>query len=432
LVFGVIFDVFICGEEVDMSNVFSGLKREVLFACKQKTLLGLWLATFMLSSFAVWTGLAEVSQQQRTISALLIADKKERESVLAEHSDFGSAAYYTFHLTYSSPSNLAFAALGERDTYPWKHRVRMLALEGQIYETDTPNPELAQAGRVDFAFVLSFLIPLIIILLLYDVQASERKANRFDLLVATATQPGQLWLLRVLVRILILVLCLLIPFWVAASVSGTGFSTILMVSLISIIYVAFWTALCTWVMRKDHEPPRLASTLIGIWLLLSAIIPVGGHLLIKQSVEGPRGGDVVLLQREAVNDAWDIPKQKTMSDFVAAHPEWKDNVEMESQFEWKWYYAMQQVGDMKASELSHDYRDAIRLRDKFAGFVSLISPPMLVQRQLTQLAETNAQAALKYEQQVRDYHAKLRLFYYPLLFDGQEFSIDSFNNLPEF
>jgi ABC-2 type transport system permease protein len=121
-----------------------------------------------------------------------------------------------------------------------------------------------------------------------------------------------------------------------------------------------------------------------------------------------------------------------MSDFVAAHPEWKDNVEMESQFEWKWYYAMQQVGDMKASELSHDYRDAIRLRDKFAGFVSLISPPMLVQRQLTQLAETNAQAALKYEQQVRDYHAKLRLFYYPLLFDGQEFSIDSFNNLPEF
>jgi ABC-2 type transport system permease protein len=415
-----------------MSEFFTGLRREMRFACKQKTLLGLWLATLILSAFAVWTGLAEVSKQQRTISELLVADNNERESVLAEQSDFGLAAYYTFHLTYNPPSNLAFAALGERDTYPWKHRVRMLALEGQIYESDTPNPELAQAGRVDYAFVLSFLVPLFIILLLYDLQASERKANRFDLLTATATKPEQLWLLRILVRVSTLCFCLLLPLWVAMSFSGTNLSTQLIVSLLSLAYVLFWTILCAWIMTKDHEPPRLASTLMGIWLLLCAIIPVGGHLLIKQGVEGPNGGDVVLLQREAVNDAWDLSKQKTMSDFVTAHPEWKDHIEMKSQFEWKWYYAMQQVGDMKASELSYGYRNAIKRRDKLAGIVSLISPPMLVQRQLTRLAKTDAKAALRYEQEVRDYHTQLRHFYYPLLFKEQEFHPDKLNKLPEF
>ncbi len=415
-----------------MNPLFSGLKREMHFACQQKALLGLWLAAFMLSSFAVLTGLAEVSHQQRTISELLMADKDERESVLAEQSDFGLAAYYTFHLTYAPPSSLAFAALGERDTYPWKHRIRMLALEGQIYETDTPNPELAQAGRVDYAFVLSFLVPLIIILLLYDIQASERKANRFDLLIATATQPEQLWLLRILVRVLTLYLCLLIPFWIATSVAGTALSSVLMTSLISLLYMAFWTALCAWIMRKDHEPPRLASTLMGIWLLLCAIIPVGGHLLIKQGVDGPNGGDVVLLQREAVNDAWDIPQQKTMDDFVTTHPEWKNHVEMKSLFEWKWYYAMQQVGDMKAGTLSNDYHEAIKQRDKLASLVSLISPPMLVQRQLTRLAETDVKAALSYEQKVRHYHTELRHFYYPLLFEGQAFHVETLNNLPQF
>ena len=39
-----------------------------------------------------------------------------------------------------------------------KHRIRALALEGQIYERDTGNPVLALTGRFDFAFLrlLSF------------------------------------------------------------------------------------------------------------------------------------------------------------------------------------------------------------------------------------------------------------------------------------
>lgn len=415
-----------------MNHFLSGFTREMRFACKQKTLLSLWLATFLLSSFAVVTGLAEVSHQRQTIAELLTADQEERKTVLAEQSDFGLAGYYAFHLTYAPPSNLAYTALGERDTYPWKHRVRMLAIEGQIYETDTPNPELAQAGRVDYAFVLSFLVPLVVILLLYDLQASERKANRFDLLLATATQPRQLWVLRIVARILTLYVCLLMPIWLGGIYAGVHLSSVLIVSLVSLIYVLFWTLLCAWVMRKDHEPPRLASTLVGMWFLLCAVVPVVGHLAIEQGVKGPSGGDVVLLQRESVNDAWDLPKQQTMNDFVAAYPEWKEHLEMKSQFEWKWYYAMQQVGDMKAAKLSQSYRNAIKQRDKLAGLVSLISPPMLVQRQLTRLAETDAKAALSYEQAVRDYHAQLRSFYYPLLFEEQAFNLDKLDNLPQF
>ena len=66
------------------------------------------------------------------------------------------------------PSALAFAARGVRDDLPWKHRIRMLALEGQIYETDAGNPELSRIGKLDFAFVAAFLLPLLLILLLHD------------------------------------------------------------------------------------------------------------------------------------------------------------------------------------------------------------------------------------------------------------------------
>ena len=41
---------------------------------------------------------------------------------------------------------------------------------------------------------------------------------------------------------------------------------------------------------------------------------------------------------------------------------------------------------------------------------------MLAQKLLSSIAETDTLAAMKYEQEVRDYHQALRQFYYPLLF----------------
>ena len=49
-----------------------------------------------------------------------------------------------------------------------------------------------------------------------------------------------------------------------------------------------------------------------------------------------------------------------------------------------------------------------------------IAPPMLAQKLLSSITETDALAAMKYEQKVRDYHQALRLFYYPLLFGAAE------------
>ncbi|MDR8085506.1 ABC transporter permease, partial [Acinetobacter baumannii] len=66
----------------------------------------------------------------------------------------GSQAYYTFYATWDPPSDAAFLALGLRDGAPHVLRVRALGLQAQLYEGEVFNPELALAGRFDFAFVL--------------------------------------------------------------------------------------------------------------------------------------------------------------------------------------------------------------------------------------------------------------------------------------
>ena len=63
------------------------------------------------------------------------------------------------------------------------------------------------------------------------------------------------------------------------------------------------------------------------------------------------------------------------------------------------------------------YQQTAEARYRAAGNVALLSPATLLQRTLTRWANTDAKAAWAYEQQVRDFHARLRHFYYPLLFN---------------
>ncbi|MEO1188631.1 MAG: hypothetical protein AAFW60_06130, partial [Pseudomonadota bacterium] len=145
----------------------SALTREFWFLARDRAAQVWLLIAFAAASFAVMFGLQEVAAQRDTIDRLKVADAIEREVAIEEYRDWGSAGYYTFHLTYDAPSEFTFAALGQRDTAPWKHRIRMLALEGQIYETDAPNPDFALIGRFDYAFVVAILAPLFLILLLH-------------------------------------------------------------------------------------------------------------------------------------------------------------------------------------------------------------------------------------------------------------------------
>ena len=144
----------------------SALQREWRLLRRDRGAL-LWIAVaFLSATFAVWVGMGESQSQRTEIAELKLADEQDRNAALEKQSDWGSAAYYAFHLTYAEPSPLSFLTQGERQSYPWKHRVRMLALEGQIYEADISSPTIATIGRFDMAFIAAVLLPLFTVVLL--------------------------------------------------------------------------------------------------------------------------------------------------------------------------------------------------------------------------------------------------------------------------
>jgi ABC-2 type transport system permease protein len=408
------------------------LGRELRFQLRSPAFL-LWMGlVFVLSSLAVGAGILEVAQQRATLETLLAGDAEDRADALGGQSDWGGAAYYSFHLTYDPPSDFAFAALGVRDREPWKHRVRMLALEGQIYEHDAGNPVLALTGRFDFAFFAAFVLPLILAVLLHDLKASERSAGRYALLVTMSGRESMPWRARALLRSAAVFLAAGLPLVIAATLSGSGLATTLFALLALLAHTAFWGLVCSWMAAWERPAPVLLSSLVGVWILLAVVVPATGKLAIDRLVEAPSGAEILMTQREAVNGAWDVPTEVTMEAFVARHPEWADHAEIEGAFEWKWYYAFQQVGDQKAEPLARAYRDARLTRDRISSYLAWLSPPALLERSFQRLARTDLAAALAYESRVRAFHARLREYYYDKLFLAAPFEESALEEFPQF
>ncbi len=389
----------------------------------------------LLSTAAVVAGMAEVARQRDVIARIQPKQAQDIASIAAwvnKIKDAGSAAYYSFHATWDAPAPLAFAALGLRDVAPYILRVRSLGLEAQLYDGEAFNPELALPGRFDFAFVLVYLTPLFVIALFHDLVSGEREAGRLRMLDAIAGSGRYLWLRRVLLRGGLLFVALAIPLAVGAILSHVPGLTLLAVLSLIALYLAFWIGVTLLIGRLRWTSVANAATLAGLWLVLTLILPTVAHVAINQAIPVGQGVELTLAQREAVNRAWDIPREDTMRAFYANHPEWKDSPPLTAAFHYKWYLAFHQVGDESVAGKVAAYRHGIETRDAAAHSVGWLLPSVGVQSVLARLANTDMQAQLAYQDRIRAFHEQLRNFYYGYLFTDKPFGKADFDKAPKF
>jgi ABC-2 type transport system permease protein len=408
-------------------------RHELRLFLRQRLALPVLLLTALLSIASVWAGMAEVARQNDTIARIQPQQASDVAAIakwVSKEGNAGDAAYYTFQATWDAPSPLAFAAIGQRDVAPYILRVRALGLEAQLYESENYNAELALPGRFDWAFVLTYLAPLFVIVLLHDLKSGEREAGRIGLLAAMARNERALWRRRTGWRLGFLLTALLIPFVIGAVLSGAGVFAITSFALVTIAYLLFWTMLCLWIGSRDWSSVTNAATLAASWLVLTLILPALANLAINAAIPVRQGVELTLEQREKIHGGWDKPRAETMQAFYKFHPEWKDAEIPETGFSYKWYHAFQHLGDRAVAPQAAAYRAGLEARDDWSARAGVVLPAVGVQTILHRLAQTDLKAGLAYQDRVRAYHEKLRRFYYPYIFNESPFRVDDFVKAP--
>lgn len=387
----------------------------------------------LLSAFAVASGLAEVAGQRETISRLETLNQSDVDALakrLASMNDAGSAAYYSFHATWDAPSPLAFAALGQRDIAPYAMRINALGLEGQLYQGENFNPELALPGRFDFAFVLIYLLPLFIIALMHDLVSGERESGRLPMLRALPGSAQSLWMRRVGLRLALVLGASLVPLLVGGALSGAPVGGLMAMCAISALYIAFWFALVLLVNMRAWSSIANATTLMGAWVALTLVVPALANMAMLRAIPVEQGVDIMLVQRQNVHAAWEVPREETMRRFYASHPQWKASQPLSSDFEWKWYFAFHQLGDESVARRVSAYRAGQLARQQWTDRLGILLPAVGAQQVLHRIAQTDLAAQLAYQDRIRAFHKDLRAFYYGYLFTARDFRSEDFARAP--
>lgn len=390
----------------------------------------------LLCALSVWTGLQAVSQQRAALERIAASHAQDHAAIAAKQlkggvAEAGSVGYYLPHLTLNPPSPLAFAAIGQRDLQPQALRVRLLGLHSQLYESEAINPELAMPGRFDFAFVLVFLAPLFVIALMHDLVSSEREAGRLRLL-ASLPAAADTWRRRVGLRYGLVWLATLLPLACGALVAGAAVADFAAIALVATLYLAFWFGLASWVAARARTSSSSAAILLACLVGLTMILPTLADAAIARLSPVSKGVELALAQRQAVHSGWDIPKPETFEKFFRTHPEWKDTPPVEGRFHWKWYYAMHQAGDDAVAADVAEYRASMQARESWTARVGLVLASVNVQVLLHRLADTDLAAQLAYQDRIAAYHAQLRRFFYPYLFEERAMTRADLARLPRY
>jgi ABC-2 type transport system permease protein len=309
--------------------------------------------------------------------------------------------------------------------------VRALALESQIHESENYNAEMALPGRFDWAFVLTYLAPLFLIVLLHDLQSGEREAGRIGLLRVMASGKRWLWLRRIGLRVGLLFTALVLPFTAGALLSDTSWTDLFALSGLALLYLLFWAGVSWLIERRGMGSVANAAALAASWLTLTLILPTLALLAINGAFPVRQGVELTLAQREAVHSGWDKPKAATLEAFSRHYPEWRNTKPVESGFHWKWYFSFHHLGDLAVSDQVRTYREGLEARDRWTRRLGVVLPAVGVQVITHHMALTDLAAQLSYQDRIRIYHEHLRRFYYPYIFNDTRFSETDFGKAPK-
>ncbi|CAM2011639.1 DUF3526 domain-containing protein [Acanthopleuribacter pedis] len=341
----------------------------------------------------------------------------------------GSAGYYLFLPAVFAPSPWSALFGGERASHLTQQRVRLLAVHGQIHGGPIRNPELAVIGDLDLGFVWAYLLPLLIGLISVTFVADDRRRGRWSMLQAL-TDPVGLVLRRLLIRfgsVLLLNSALLVA---AAFVAALPWETRLgVVWLLLVLYQAFWFCVAALVLQLGRNAHQSILVYVAVWVLSVWLVPAL-HTMSKLETEHfNQGVEMLVLQRQDMNDSWDRDKQADFDAFLATYPQWAETSPLVGRFNWKWYYAMQKASDDKVNHLFEAYTAA---REHTGSPWRLLSPTLVLQGALEDLADTSARDQVAYLRELVAWHREKQAFWFPYLFNDKPFAPDDINRIPAF
>ncbi len=399
--------------------------------------------------YALMYGQTFVRRQRATIAELKLDERTRLDSleswarldtsVAANREKWATAtsAYAVnvpqgYRFAVHDPSALTPLSLGMRDLFPYYQDVWGRAIFRQVFQQEIANPQKLSVGHFDWAFVVIFLLPLLLIALSYNLLSAENELGTYSLLRSQPVTLRQIVLAKLALRLL-LVLGFLVGITVlAVPVLGIDLAKnsglLAKFLLVSVAYGLFWGAVVFAVVSFQKSSAVNALTLLGCWLVLVIALPtlLQQILTISQPIDRTTFENLV---RDEYSQ--EQPDSVVLKPYYTRHPAYyfpKDTAKRD--LEIRPYYARNEQLDLTLAPLVEQYETAVATREATVSRWNWLLPAVNALELFNGLAGTSAAAHRDYIRQIRDFHSRWNAFFLPKVFKNEPLKLADYTQFP--
>lgn len=334
------------------------------------------------------------------------------------------------------PATLAPLSIGQSDLLNGVARLNLLNRtqfwEGRSYfYQDIENPLNLQVGGFDAAFVMVYLLPLLALALGFGIVSGDRDQGILPLVLSQTASLSRLALARAGARLVLLwaasALALVTGLVLAGVAVAKSPAELGMVLFLLFAYLAFWMSVSLWVNSWGRSAAYNASALAGVWLALVLVLPSVMGTLLETLAPPPSRVNLTIAARDVGNEI-NAGGDKLLEKFYL---EPGHDVPDFKQFFNK-YFAVQRLTDRQLNTLVDAHDDELRRRQILQRRLSFLSPALVLQEGLNDIAGTGVARHNRFTDQALAYQARMKEILEPRIFNQQLVTVSDLDALPAF
>ena len=332
------------------------------------------------------------------------------------------------------PQPMSFIATGQADLFTHYVKPTVSGDDFALNFTEMTSPVQLLFGSFDLAFVIVYLLPLLIIAFTYNVLSSEKEQGSLRLL---ASQPISIrkWVFQKLMLrffwLSLLVALSLVIVILVVRIQPLEWSSIFSLLGLTLGYMLFWFALAFLVNIFVDSSAKNAVSLIMLWVVFVLLTPSVLNQLGNTLYPMPSRTLMINEMREQKAEATKR-QDEILDNFLRDHPEYAINDSTQSRNFYHRYIASQKVVKEELEPIVDAYETQLQKQQKWTEKLQWISPAIVVQESLNQLAGTSTADYENYRKQVIGFAGEWRAHLTKFLYNNTPFGQKDYAALPQF
>jgi ABC-2 type transport system permease protein len=315
---------------------------------------------------------------------------------------------------------LASTAIGVSDLYPPSFRVGVGSRDRFLFVDEIANPLQLATGGFDLAFVVVYLLPLVLIGLGHNLLSGEREGGTWALTLSCARSPLQVLAARLMLRAGVPLMALLATSLLVLALTGAlgtvaGLASAAAWCVTVLTYAAAWLALVLWVNTWERDSAFNATFLAMAWVLALLVMPAGLNAVAQALHPAPDRAEMVLAVREAAVDT-ERDREAERARYQAEHgaaSAGADRAERERQA-----LRLTLEADRRADAVLARHEALVRDQRGLSDRLSWLAPPVRVHEALAEIAGNGPSRWDAYLAQIDAFHERFQGFFVGLAANG--------------